>query len=281
MEYNGILLSWAVPKGPSLNPQDKRLAVLTEDHPLSYADFEGIIPAGYGAGEVIVWDQGIYVVLDANEDVISDTGEAEKQIKKGLKEGKLLFSLQGQKLKGIWTLVRLKKTEKDWLLIKHKDKFARKESHPWKDNSILSGKTLVDLQKASNAPTRKKNEKKQKLASKQLTVKKQVKSQKKNPKIKLPAFEPPMLATLTTESFSSKDWVFEPKLDGIRAVCYVNGGEVDIRSRRGQLLATRYPSLAEELAAYKNNFIIDGEIVAFDKHNRPSFEKITRTFGID
>jgi bifunctional non-homologous end joining protein LigD len=142
LEYAGILLSWAVPKGPSLNPQDKRLAVMTEDHPLDYANFEGIIPSGYGAGEVIVWDQGIYTPLDKNEEPPSGIIEAETLIKNGLKEGKLLFSLQGKKLQGIWTLVRMKKTEKDWLLIKHKDKFASEESHPWKDNSILSKKKL-------------------------------------------------------------------------------------------------------------------------------------------
>lgn len=146
LEYKGILLSWAVPKGPSLNTSEKRLAVMTEDHPIDYAKFEGIIPSGYGAGEVIVWDAGTYIPLDKNEEPASSRIKAEALIKNGLKEGKLLFNLEGTKLKGVWTLVHLKKTEKEWLLIKHNDRFAAKVGHPWKDESIISGITLEDLQ---------------------------------------------------------------------------------------------------------------------------------------
>ncbi len=282
LEFNGILLSWAVPKGPSLNPHDKRLAVMTEDHPLDYAGFEGIIPSGYGAGEVIVWDQGTYTPLDHNEEKETNRTRAEKIISTGLKEGKLLFSLKGEKLNGIWTLVRLKKTEKDWLLIKHKDEFAREQGHPWKDNSILSGETLADLQALDSSPSRLKNKTiaKGKSSSATMTVRKQTKTQKKNLKIELPEFQPPMLATLATESFTNKDWLFEPKLDGIRALAYVDNSGVEIFSRRGQLLTHRYPSLAEELTQYDNVFVIDGEIVAFDEKNRPSFEKLQERSGL-
>ncbi len=145
LEANGVLLSWAVPKGPSLNTKDKRLAIMTEDHPLDYAGFEGIIPSGYGAGEVIVWDHGTYAPTDSKYSAIEDHSQAEQLIKKGLKAGKFSFHLNGKKLKGIWTLVRLKQKEKDWLLIKHQDKYASDNGHPWEDDSVLTGQTLEDL----------------------------------------------------------------------------------------------------------------------------------------
>jgi bifunctional non-homologous end joining protein LigD len=277
LEYNGILLSWAVPKGPSLNTQDKRLAVKTEDHPLDYAGFEGIIPSGYGAGEVIVWDNGTYEVLDENETSVPSLIEAEKLIKNGLKKGKLLFYLKGKKLEGIWTLVRMHKTEKDWLLIKHKDEFASEKSHPWKDDSILTGETLKDLQTTNTSPSKRKAAKKSPVKQSTISSKN---STKKNLKIKLPGFEPPMLATLSTTSFTNKDWVFEPKLDGIRALAYVSPNGTEIYSRRGQLLAYRYPSLTEELSSNKNSFVIDGELVAFDQNSRPSFERLQERSGL-
>src|SRR6266852_9227774 len=114
LEMGGVLQSWAVPKGPSPNPADKRLAVHVEDHPIEYGDFEGIIPEGnYGAGEVIVWDRGRWVAL---EDPVE-----------GLEKGKLLFELRGYKLHGVWTLVKIKKSVKDWLLIKERDAYVSKD----------------------------------------------------------------------------------------------------------------------------------------------------------
>src|ERR1700722_7656854 len=112
LEMDGVLRSWAVPKGPSLNPADKRLSVMVEDHPLEYGDFEGIIPEGnYGAGEVIVWDRGEWIALE--------------DWREGLVKGKLLFEFRGYKLHGKWTLVKIKKSERDWLLIKERDRWAR------------------------------------------------------------------------------------------------------------------------------------------------------------
>src|SRR2546430_4637017 len=133
LEMDGVLRSWAVPKGPSPNRADKRLAVHVEDHPLEYGDFEGIIPDGnYGAGAVIVWDRGRWVPLE-------DPGE-------GMKKGKLLFELHGYKLKGKWTLVKLKKGEKEWLLIKEKDSFVTTDSSPpLPPESVLSGLTVEEL----------------------------------------------------------------------------------------------------------------------------------------
>ncbi|MFT3909787.1 MAG: DNA polymerase ligase N-terminal domain-containing protein [Ferruginibacter sp.] len=121
LEMDGVLKSWAVPKGPSLNPKDKRLAMMVEDHPYDYKDFKGVIPEGYGAGIVEIWDKGTYTGVDENGKLID-----EKKLKASLKAGNLKFSLKGKKLKGEFALVRLKNAEKgnEWLLIKHRDNYA-------------------------------------------------------------------------------------------------------------------------------------------------------------
>ena len=134
LELDGVLKSWAVPKGPSLNPSDKRLAMMVEDHPYDYKDFEGIIPEGnYGAGIVEIWDKGTYSDIDN-----SPLKEAEKNLKKGLKAGDLKVRLYGKKLKGEFVLVKLKKQEKDdnsWLLIKHRDEYATDEDYDSEDDT--------------------------------------------------------------------------------------------------------------------------------------------------
>src|SRR3954471_1876822 len=133
LEMEGVLRSWAVPKGPSYNPADKRLAVHVEDHPLEYGDFEGMIPEGnYGAVAVIFWDRGVWTPL---EDPIE-----------GLKKGKLLFTLQGNKLHGRWTMVKIKKGQKDWLLIKERDGYATTgDGERFPQDSVLSGLTVEEL----------------------------------------------------------------------------------------------------------------------------------------
>src|SRR4051812_18417111 len=139
LEMDGVLRSWAVPKGPSYDMNDKRLAVKVEDHPFEYGDFEGVIPAGnYGAGGVIVWDRGEWVPLE--------------DWREGLEKGKLLFELKGYKLHGKWTLVKIKKTEKDWLLIKERDAWVKSPGDEFNEQSVLSGLT-VDEVKAGVTPT--------------------------------------------------------------------------------------------------------------------------------
>jgi len=134
LEVNGVLKSWAVPKGPSLNPRDKRLAMAVEDHPLDYAEFEGVIPEGeYGGGTVMVWDQGTYIPDDDTKDVA-----------KGIEKGELKFILNGSKLKGSWVLVRTR--GRQWLLIKHKDAYASDESvTDTQARSVLSDRTLAEI----------------------------------------------------------------------------------------------------------------------------------------
>lgn len=145
LELDGVLKSWAVPKGPSLNPDDKRLAMMVEDHPYDYRTFEGIIPKGnYGAGEVIVWDEGTYHAVDS-----IDKKESEKYLRQGLKSGNLKFILHGQKLNGAYALVKMKggREENAWLLIKKHDEYASKKDITLKDESVKSGKTLDDLKR--------------------------------------------------------------------------------------------------------------------------------------
>ncbi|CAM4064295.1 DNA polymerase ligase N-terminal domain-containing protein [Flavobacterium sinopsychrotolerans] len=143
LEMDGVLKSWAIPKGPSMNPADKRLAIMVEDHPYSYKDFEGTIPEGnYGAGNVIVWDNGTYTLAD-----YKNTGDLETKLKSDLQKGHLSFNLSGKKLKGEFVLVKLKtKQENTWLLIKSKDQYAIDEDVLQQDKSVLSDMTLEDLE---------------------------------------------------------------------------------------------------------------------------------------
>src|SRR5271170_206756 len=141
LELDGVLKSWAVPKGPSLDPADKRLAIMVEDHPLDYRTFEGIIPQGnYGAGTVMVWDEGSYHALAA-----SSRADSERAMAEGLEKGSLKIVLEGQKLKGEFALVKLRKTENQWLLIKHRDQYARSEDVRDQDRSAVSGRTLAEI----------------------------------------------------------------------------------------------------------------------------------------
>ena len=146
LEMDGVLKSWTIPKGPSMNPADKRLAIMVEDHPYSYRDFEGTIPEGnYGAGNVIVWDNGTYILADEDRLDID-----EHKLQSDLQKGHLSFILNGKKLKGEFVLVKLKtKQENTWLLIKSKDQYANDEDVLQQDKSVLSNKTLESMGKKS------------------------------------------------------------------------------------------------------------------------------------
>src|SRR6266404_572745 len=147
LECDGVLKSWAVPKGPALDPNEKRLAVQVEDHPYDYASFEGVIPPGqYGAGEVIVWDCGVYSPDEGGATWFHDRGQAEREVREGLEKGKLSFLLRGEKLKGSFALVRTK-DRKQWLLIKHKDRFATSTDVTAQNRSVLSGAAVEDLKR--------------------------------------------------------------------------------------------------------------------------------------
>jgi bifunctional non-homologous end joining protein LigD len=150
LELDGVLKSWAIPKGPSLDPRMKRLAVMVEDHPLDYGTFEGVIPEGsYGAGTVMIWDRGTYRPAAAE-----DRGGSEEAMRKGLGKGHLSFILEGTRLKGEFALVRLKRAEENaWLLIKADDAFADAHAAPEADTSVASGRTMDEIAAAGVHPS--------------------------------------------------------------------------------------------------------------------------------
>jgi bifunctional non-homologous end joining protein LigD len=254
LECDGVLKSWAVPKGPSLDPSEKRLAMPTEDHPFGYASFEGVIPPKqYGAGEVIVWDCGVYSP-DEGGLWFDDREEAERQVRLGLANGKLSIQLRGEKVKGSFALVR---TKEAWLLIKHKDRFVTKAEVTEKNRSVLSGVTVEELKvvPARSSPAAR-----------------LVPSGRESP---MPAKIEPMHAEIGEAPFNKPDWAWEPKLDGYRAIAFIEGDRVKLRSRRGLELSPSFPRLVEDLARQSpGSLVLDGEIVAFDAGGKPSFNAL-------
>ncbi len=258
LECDGVLKSWAVPKGPSLNTSDKRLAVPTEDHPYDYGSFEGVIPPKqYGSGEVIVWDCGVYSPDEGNETWFHDRAEAEKRVREGIEKGKLSFLLRGEKLKGSFALVRTS-DKKNWLLIKHRDRHVSTEDVTEQNRSVLSG---VAVEEMKTVPARR-------IPATQLAP--------AGPIEKMPADLAPMLAETADAPFDDPDWMWEPKLDGYRVLAFIGEGGVKLRSRRAGLdLAGAFPRLVAELRKQAvNGMILDGEIVAFDAAGRPSFNAL-------
>ncbi len=272
LEWDEVFKSWAVPKGPSLNPADKRLAAHVEDHPLDYGGFEGNIPRGsYGAGEVIVWDRGTYYPDEAGEAAKSDRALAEEAMRQGFEKGKLSFTLQGEKLRGSWTLVKLRSDAKSWLFIKHKDAYVDlTRDVTAEDRSIQSAISIEDL-KAGHQPR----------AVNRVPVTASPKDLPGAKKAPFPASISPMLATLTERPFSHPDWIFEPKMDGVRAVGFIENGEVTLRSRRNLDSTHQYPGIAKEVGRLLHgNVVVDGELCALDERGVPSFERLQQRLNL-
>ncbi|HWB28661.1 MAG TPA: DNA ligase D [Chitinophagaceae bacterium] len=255
LELGGVLKSWAVPKGPSLDPKDKRLAMMVEDHPVSYINFEGKIPEGnYGAGDVIVWDKGTFTPVDAKHKAIT-----EKQALAAIHKGELKFSLKGKKLNGEFVLVHLKSdTKKDnsWLLIKHRDEFAE-DSYNSEEHTPAAALKASEKKRAKVTPA----------------VKKKVVPRDEPPK-KLQSYYKPMLATLTDKAFDDKNWVYEIKWDGYRAIADWQNKKLQLYSRNGLSFINKYPVIAEAVKTIKANVVLDGEIVLLDEQGNPSFQKL-------
>jgi len=258
LELDGVLKSWAVPKGPSLDPDDKRMAVEVEDHPFDYASFEGVIPEKqYGAGNVIVWDCGVYSPDEGGQYSFTDREEAERRVRAELAQGKLSFQLRGEKLKGSFTLVKTR-TGNQWLLIKHRDRFAQANDVLAQPASVLSGLNLDQMTPASAPP---------RLDAGLLAP--------AGPEEAMPRELAPMLAETAEKPESDPQWRYEPKLDGYRVIAYVRGADVQLKSRRGLDLTAFFPELTEELATQAiGQMILDGEIVALDASGRPSFNAL-------
>ena len=253
LAIDGTLKSWAVPKAPSLNPADKRLAVMTEDHPLEYGGFEGKIPQGsYGAGTVMVWDRGGFL------------SEGNLSAAEQLKKGEIKFILHGEKLRGSFALVKLKHSEKgnEWLLLKHKD---GTEDAGWQieehDGSVLTGRTIEEIS--------------EELPPKRNPAPIQASEVNSSQRGAMPSWIEPMLATLTDHPFSDPNWVFEIKWDGVRALTWIEDGAVKLRSRNNVDITKRYPELASLPKLFgAPQAILDGEIVAFDENGHSSFERL-------
>ena len=256
LELDGVLKSWAVTKGPSTNPADKRLAVHVEDHPLDYGDFEGTIPEGeYGGGTVMLWDEGTWEPI----------GDPHK----GLAEGDLKFRLNGKRMKGEWVLVHMKGRDtrtrngkrENWLLIKHRDEYAT-ETDGLTEKFTTSVDTGRDLE----------------------GIAKGLKSRRKKPAgakvwsggkaVALPHFRPPQLATLVDEIPDGRGWLFEMKYDGYRCVAAVAGDQVRLYTRNGNDWTTQFGRLVEPLSRLTaGSALIDGEICSF-KDGRTDFSTL-------
>jgi bifunctional non-homologous end joining protein LigD len=274
LEVDGVMKSWAVTRGPSLNPDDKRLAVQTEDHPLSYADFEGTIPAGeYGGGTVMLWDDGTWSPI---------AGKSAKDLDKG----HLHFVVEGERMKGEWLLIRLKPRGKErhtnWLLRKVEDGYAG-GSDDLVDGALTSvktGRTMVEIAEGKKA--------------KELAGWKKPASPRRRPGPRrgeehpkpqsgpglrrgdpsLPEFREPQLATLVDSVPTGTGWIHEVKYDGYRALIAVAGGKAKVYTRNALDWTDTFPGIAEAAATLPvGAALIDGEIVAF-KHGRPDFSTL-------
>lgn len=280
VEWEGVLKSWAVTRGPSLDPADKRLAVRTEDHPLDYGDFEGTIPKGaYGGGTVMLWDRGYW----------EPQGDAEK----GLASGNLKMILHGKRMTGRWALIRMKPRAKEkrenWLLIKEKDEIADP------DRDILTAVTSVKTDRTMAAiaagdkewtrPTVSPSQKaKGKPAAKEPPKQKAPTGVPRKSKAKPaatstepPAFRPLQLATLVSEAPSGKDWLHELKYDGYRVEIAVGGGRSRLYTRTGLDWTDRFAAILPAVGALScDSALIDGEVVAFDDDGKTDFSELQK-----
>ncbi len=275
LEVDGAMPSWPVPKGPAAINGEKRLAVMTEPHPMDYAVFEGVIPKGsYGAGEVIVWDRGTYAPDEHGPPVFEDRAEANRRMRQAIADGKVSVTMRGHRMKGSWAFVKTKQSEDSWLLIKHRDEATTgvdlAETY---DDSVITGLTIADLQGGRKVPAD--------VVAPALLAH-QVKGAKRAP---VPKSVDPMQAHQTREPFANPAWVFEPKLDGIRAVATLSGppGSPTVRlvTRRGNDVTPGYPGIATSLTRQPaNSMVLDGEIVAFDDRGVPSFERLQQRMNL-
>jgi bifunctional non-homologous end joining protein LigD len=263
LEMKGVLKSFAIPKGPSLDVSLKRLAVMVEDHPFEYKDFEGIIPEGsYGAGSVILWDRGFYSSLSS-----SDKDESEEMLLNGLKKGELKFILSGEKLKGEFLLVRTRLDKNSWLLIKKKDMYASAKDILKNDRSVLSNKTIEEIEGAPETLSVKN-------AESVVVNSRKAADMKDAPRGKIPHNVRPMLAVSAERPFNDDEWFFEIKWDGYRAIAEIGEKNALLYSRNLISLAEKFPGIVETLKKFKFNAVLDGEIVNVNKAGKPDFQQL-------
>ena len=275
LELDGVMKSWAVPKGPSLDPAVKRLAMEVEDHPMEYNAFEGTIPAGeYGGGTVMLWDRGYYTA-DKAED-----GDHEAAMRKGLEKGKLDFTLHGKRVQGSYALVRTQRGAKpQWLLIKHRDAHAEPGSDVVADNmtSVATGRSMDEIaggrsrvwrsnRAASSSSARARKPTKRSTAVKTADIL-------------------PMLATLAKEVPDDREWTYEPKYDGIRVLAFIAPGVARLVTRNAKDKTAQFPEVVAELAKLpgrsKKPLVLDGEIVALRAGEAARFQQLQSRMHVE
>jgi bifunctional non-homologous end joining protein LigD len=282
LEMHGVLKSWAVPKGPSMTPSTPRLAMMVEDHPFDYRNFEGIIPKGnYGAGTVIVWDTGTYEPAKK----FNSKQEQEKELLRNLYGKKpLKIRMHGKKLKGLFALVpAFDRGENSWLLIKDKDEYATKEDVSNKDKSVISRKTIEEIaadktskQWISNRSADGKPKENQSgigvQDNRDLSLLKKGRKKKQSP-------YKPMLATKIKEPFNNSEWTYEVKWDGFRIIAHKISGKVKLFSRSLLDYTENYPEIVSAFEQLTDDAVIDGELVVLDENGKPDFDALQAYHG--
>lgn len=261
LELDGVLKSWAVPKGPSLDPRDKRLAMMVEDHPLDYRTFEGTIPPGnYGAGTVMVWDQGTYCSRET-----ADRAEGQRRLRQGLRKGRLGIVLNGEKLRGEFSLVKLPRGKRnEWLLVKKEDPWASAEDVTRRDRSVATGRSLDEI--AAGVKTRRRAAKRAGASAGP------AETARAAPRATMPRHVKPMLATLVEKPFDRAGWLFELKWDGYRAVAEVSRRGESFYSRNQKSFEHRFAPVVEALRGLRHEAVLDGEVVVVDEEGRSDFQ---------
>jgi bifunctional non-homologous end joining protein LigD len=271
LEVAGVLKSWAVPKGPSMNPADKRLAMEVEDHPYDYKDFEGTIPAGnYGAGTVYIWDKGTFELMAPNG------GNFDKEALKELKGGDLKIVMKGKKLKGEFALVKMKGREENaWLLIKHKDKYAVDDY-----NSEDYTPERIKAQGLREKAATKQAAKKKPVIRAHMPASENEPGRPASPVKKTTGARPlkkvykPMLATLVSEPFDDSGWLFETKWDGYRAIAALQNGRALLYSRNEKSFNKDYPAIVTAVEKISHTVVMDGEIIVLGKNGKSDFQSL-------
>ncbi|MEP7259475.1 MAG: DNA ligase D, partial [Flavitalea sp.] len=273
LEMEGVLKSWAVPKGPSTDPSVKRLAMMVEDHPYDYRSFEGQIPKGqYGGGTVIVWDEGVY---EAAEGEFKDKKSMEKSLLSQLYKGKIVFNLHGKKLKGEFALVKSSYSgEHSWLLMKVKDKYAKTTDITKKEKSVISGKTIKQMEKDPDKIYGRSIVEKNSTKKDQPNSKKKLKTKAIGVKKNFPATLAPMLATLVDKPFDAENWLYEIKWDGYRALAFLNKGKINLKSRNDKSFNEKFYPVYEALKDLPIDAVLDGEIVVLSDEGVSDFGRL-------